>query len=86
MGNVSQPGSGVYVGAVCIVEAPENQLRNKQDLGCFLFLLRLILLNNTTASTPQAEFGCPDTKHIIGFYCVPSTAEPRSAVGRAPDS
>ena len=34
MGSTSQPGPGVYVGAVCMVEAPESQGRNQQDLGC----------------------------------------------------
>ena len=58
MGSTSQPGPGVYVGAVCMVEAPESQGRSQQDLGC--------LSSSTTQrqTTPQAEFGCSDTKHI----------------------
>ena len=38
---------GVYFGAFCMVEAPESKGRSQQDLGCLLFFLRLILLNNT---------------------------------------
>ena len=64
MGSTSQPGPGVYVGAVCMVEAPESQGRSQQDLGCLLFLLRLILLNNTKAACPSSRVWLPDTKHI----------------------
>ena len=44
MGSTSQPSPDVDAGAVCIVEAPENQGHTQQDLCCLLFLLRLILI------------------------------------------
>ena len=65
-GSTSQPGPGVYVGPVCMVEASESQGRSQQDICCLLFLLRLILLNNTKAAYASSRVGCPDIKHIAG--------------------
>ena len=72
MGSTSQPGPGVYVGPVCMVEAPESQGRNQQDIGCLLFLLRLILLNNTKAAYASSRVGCPDIAHYRRkfLFCV----------------
>ena len=66
MGSASQPGPSVYAGEVCMVEVPESQGR-QQDLGC-LFLLRLILLNDTKAAYGSGRVGCPDTKHLAGEH------------------
>ena len=66
MGSRSKPGHGVYVVVVCMVEAPESQGCSQQDLGCILFLLHLILLNNTKAAYASSRVWCPDTKHIAG--------------------
>ena len=51
----SQPGPGVYVNAICLVEALESQGRSQEDLGCLLFLLRLILLNIIKAAYPSSR-------------------------------
>ena len=59
MGSTLQPGPGVYVGAVYIVEAPESHGRSQQDLGCLLFLLGLILLNNTKAAYASSRDWLP---------------------------
>ena len=50
MSSSSEHGPSIYVGVVCMVEASESQEHSQQDLGCLLFLLRLILLNNTKAA------------------------------------
>ena len=65
MTSSSKHGPGIYVGVVCMVGAPASQGHSQQDPGCLLFLLRLILLKTQRQPTPQAEFGCPDTKHIV---------------------
>ena len=67
MTSSSKHGPGIYVGAVCMVHvgAPASQGHSQQDPGCLLFLLRLILSTTQRQPTPQAEFGCPGTKHIV---------------------
>ena len=59
IGSMSQLGPGVYVGVVCMVEAPESQGGRQQDLGCLLLLLRLILLNNTKAANASSRVWLP---------------------------
>ena len=59
MGSSSKPGPGVYVGIVCMTEAPESQGCSQQDLGCLLFLLHLILLNNTKAAYASSRVWLP---------------------------
>ena len=41
------------------VDAPENQGHSQQDLGCLLFLLRLIRLNNTKAAYTSSRVWLP---------------------------
>ena len=59
MTSSSKHGPGIYVGVVCMVGAPASQGHSQQDPGCLLFLLRLILLNNTKAAYASSRVWLP---------------------------
>ena len=67
----SQPGPGVYVNAVCMVEALESQGRSQEDLAVSYSFSVLSFSTSQRQPTPQAELRCPDTKHIAEepFLC-----------------
>ena len=78
MGSTSQPGPGIYVGDVCIVEAPRKPRAHSTRSKLTPIPSPSYPPQQHKQPTPQAEIYFPDTKHIAEKNVVVSCVHDKS--------